>query len=191
MKNRVETESANGGVQIYHERQEKELCAIHAMNNLFQRKAFVQKDIDKLCYQLSPSTFFNPHRSMFGTGNYDVNVIMAAMESQGHEVIWFDKRRNTDELQLENIEGFILNIPSDYKLGGLIPLSFNRKHWVAIRKIVDTYYNLDSKLKSPDSLGDSRKVLHYLQTQLLEKERELLIIVKPEIHKDGSWKRAT
>ena len=44
-------------------------------------------------HRLSPGTFFNPHRSMFGTGNYDINVIMSALQSKDQEVIWFDKRR--------------------------------------------------------------------------------------------------
>ena len=35
---------------IYHERQQKELCAMHALNNLFQvQGAFTKKDLDELC----------------------------------------------------------------------------------------------------------------------------------------------
>lgn len=47
MSNKVDTQS--GYNQIYHEKQVKELCAIHAINNLLQEKAFIQKDIDKIC----------------------------------------------------------------------------------------------------------------------------------------------
>lgn len=35
----------------------------------------------------------NPHRSVFGTGNYDVNVIMAALQSRELAAVWWDKRR--------------------------------------------------------------------------------------------------
>ena len=34
----------------YHERQVKQLCALHALNNLLQDKtAFRQKDLDDIC----------------------------------------------------------------------------------------------------------------------------------------------
>ena len=44
-------------------------------------------------FRLSPASFINPHRNMFGLGNYDVNVIMAALQKKGYETIWFDKRK--------------------------------------------------------------------------------------------------
>ena len=35
-----------------------------------------------------------PHKkSMLGNGNYDVNVIMAALQTRGFEAVWWDKRR--------------------------------------------------------------------------------------------------
>lgn len=81
--------------EIYHERQSKQLCALHALNNLFQDpKAFSKKDLDVICSELAPnSRLFNPHRSAFGLGCYDVNVIIAALSKKLFEVIWFDKRR--------------------------------------------------------------------------------------------------
>ena len=37
---------------VYHERQSKELCALHALNNLFQNeKAYTKKDLDDICYK--------------------------------------------------------------------------------------------------------------------------------------------
>ena len=47
--NRVNVE--NDG-SIYHEKQSKELCALHALNNLFQNeKAYTKKDLDDICYK--------------------------------------------------------------------------------------------------------------------------------------------
>lgn len=44
--------------------------------------------------RLSPSTAVTPHKkSMLGNGNYDVNVIMAALQTRGFEAVWWDKRR--------------------------------------------------------------------------------------------------
>lgn len=45
-------------------------------------------------YRLSPSTLVTPHKkNMLGNGNYDVNVIMAALQTRGFEAVWWDKRR--------------------------------------------------------------------------------------------------
>lgn len=82
-------------VVIYHERQSKQLCALHALNNLFQDpRAFKKQDLDAICKELSPeSRIFNPHRSIFGLGCYDVNVIISALSDRDYDVVWFDKRK--------------------------------------------------------------------------------------------------
>jgi len=60
---------------IYHEKQSKQLCALHTLNNLFQKNAFNKSNLDDLCLQLSPNTWVNPHRSVFGLGNYDIKYV--------------------------------------------------------------------------------------------------------------------
>ncbi|XP_039560550.1 josephin-2-like, partial [Passer montanus] len=67
----------------YHERQRRQLCALHALNSLLQRPWLSQASADRLCQRLAPRSWPNPHRSPLGTGNYDVNVVMAALGSQG------------------------------------------------------------------------------------------------------------
>nr|XP_054763553.1 josephin-1-like [Lytechinus pictus] len=87
---------------IYHEKQRWELCALHALNNVFQdAKAFNKQSMDELCQSLSPGTVLNPHKSMLGLGNYDVNVIMAAVQRRECEAVWWDKRRSLEQLELE------------------------------------------------------------------------------------------
>lgn len=107
------------GNAIYHERQIRELCALHALNNLFQGKfsridfvtpenaynssfywfiwtakgTFTKSELDDICVQLSPDEWINPHKSMLGLGQYDVNVIMSALQLKGYDAIWFDKRK--------------------------------------------------------------------------------------------------
>ena len=69
------------------------LCAVHSLNNLFQdRNAYSKEDLDAISYQLSPDNFVNPHKNMLGLGNYDVNVVMAALQMKDYEAVWFDKR---------------------------------------------------------------------------------------------------
>ena len=80
-------------MEIYHERQRLMLCAVHSLNNLFQdRNAYSKEDLDAISYQLSPDAFVNPHKNMLGLGNYDVNVMMVALQQKNYEVVWFDKR---------------------------------------------------------------------------------------------------
>ena len=69
------------------------LCAVHSLNNLFQdRNAYSKEDLDAISYQLSPDSFVNPHKNMLGLGNYDVNVMMIALQQKNYEVVWFDRR---------------------------------------------------------------------------------------------------
>ena len=91
--------------------------------------------------------------------------------------------RNIDRLQLDNILGFILNVPTDFSWG-VVHLPVYRKHWIAIREINDTYYNLDSKLNAPQKIKD---VLVFLKEQIESKEKELLLVVSSEISEAGTW----
>ncbi|KAF6288250.1 Josephin domain containing 2 [Rhinolophus ferrumequinum] len=79
---------------VYHERQRLELCAIHALNNVLQQQLFSQEAADEICKRLAPDCRLNPHRSLLGTGNYDVNVIMAALQGLGLAAVWWDRRRS-------------------------------------------------------------------------------------------------
>lgn len=38
-------------VRIYHEKQVKELCALHALNNLFQEPFYTKTMLDDLCVE--------------------------------------------------------------------------------------------------------------------------------------------
>ncbi len=82
----------------------------------------------------------NPHRSILGRGNYNINVIMKAVQLNGFEALWFDKRRPITILNLIKVKGFILNVPSDFKIAGIISLPWERKHWIAVTKINDGIY---------------------------------------------------
>jgi len=187
--NRVAADMRRGSNDIYHEKQVKQLCALHALNNLFQtRDAFSKSELDEICESLSPDVWINPHKSLLGLGNYDVNVIMAALQRKGCEAVWFDKRKPPECLQLNHICGFILNVPSDYRLGFVL-FSLKRRHWVAIRQVGGTYYNLDSKLEAPHVIGQDNELLEYLREQLGSKEKELFVVVTKEVEKKHLWEK--
>ena len=89
-------------------------------------------------------------------------------------------------LSLDLIEGFILNIPTDYKLG-MVKFPIRRKHWIAIRQIGQHYYNLDSKLEGPEVIGGRSELVQYLGEQVKSNEKELLLVVSTEIAQEGTW----
>jgi hypothetical protein len=50
--NNEELIDSNGlTVSIYHEKQVKEMCALHALNNLFQENFFSKSILDKICLE--------------------------------------------------------------------------------------------------------------------------------------------
>lgn len=68
---------------VYHEKQARQLCALHALNNLFQGdQSYTKSELDDICNNLTPNVWINPHRSVLGLGNYDINVIMTALQKE-------------------------------------------------------------------------------------------------------------
>lgn len=72
--------------------------------------------------------------------------------------------RSVTSLNLKSIFGFILNVPSDFKILGMFGLPLGQKHWIAIKWIEDeldlsggSYFNLDSNLKYPEQIGNVSK----------------------------------
>jgi josephin len=176
-------------VNIYHEKQSRQLCALHVLNNLFQDPhAFTKADLDAICTRLSPNTWVNPHKSMIGLGNYDVNILMTGLQDWGYKTIWFDKRKSVETIQFENVYGFILNVPSNYKVFGVMPIPYNNKHWLAIKHFNNKgYYNLDSNLSKPLHIGEKQELIELLRTELSSSEKELLLVVREETKTDQLW----
>uniref|UniRef100_A0A183BLX4 ubiquitinyl hydrolase 1 n=1 Tax=Globodera pallida TaxID=36090 RepID=A0A183BLX4_GLOPA len=153
---------------IYHEKQKKQLCLLHALNNLFQREEFGRQELDEICEKFDDSKWFNAHRSWIGLGNYDANVLLCALQSRGLVGRWFDKRLSASRIRRDAIVAYVFNIPS---AGFFIPILRGR-HWFG-----PNYYNLDSKLACPTLINDD--IVRYMDT-LLAEGNELLLIVSPE-----------
>ena len=76
-----------------------------------------------------------------------------------------------------------------------VSLPFPGKHWVAIRRVGDTYYDLDSKHREPLVIGKSDSdLLNFLGAWLngdgAKKDRrtELLLVLTAEAFQAGSWR---
>ncbi|CRK88472.1 CLUMA_CG002217, isoform A [Clunio marinus] len=163
---------------IYHEKQSRMLCAVHCLNNLFQSRWITKDKMDQICANLSPGDYINPHKSLLGLGNYDVNAIMLALEEKSMQLNWFDKRKeiSASSLELTKSFGFILNIPSDYTIA-FITLPLKSRHWICIKKMADEkFYNLDSKLERPKCIGSEEDFVQYLQNEMKSNDKELFLV---------------
>ncbi|XP_062085142.1 josephin-like protein [Humulus lupulus] len=168
---------ASNNPQIYHERQKLQFCLLHSLNNLFQKKdTFTRASLNGIAENLvldeaekrtwTPlSVLFKPHHNTF-TGNYDINVLIAALEGKGKNLVWHDRRNGASSIDLDEPEedalmGIVLNIPVK-RFGGLC----NSRHWVTLRKIGGTWYNLDSDLASPMAFKDTVEVRNFLDSMI-------------------------
>ncbi|XP_017489474.1 PREDICTED: josephin-like protein [Rhagoletis zephyria] len=178
--------------KIFHEKQLRQMCALHSLNNLFQRAdAFSKQELDRIASSLAPnSSLFNPHMSPFGFGNYDINVVQMALQEKNFEAIWFNKSKDPSILNLEAIFGFILNIPNENDLWKSIATLFtaSKRHWITLKAVNSLFYNLDSKLKEPALIGTAHHLVTYLRRSLTaENNVEVFVIVSKEVAQDGSW----
>lgn len=98
--------------------------------------------------------------------------------------------RDPSCINTSNVLGFILNVPSDCKLGFVV-LPFRRRHWIAVRKIHSFFWNLDSKLNAPERIGDDFQLLNYLNNLLKSNDVELLVVVSSEVEKSKKWLKET
>lgn len=146
---------------LYHEKQSLQRCALHTLNNLFQRKEFQKADLDVIAYELSPGSFVCPHKSMFGTGNYDVNVLMAALMTRHMVTKWWDRRNDPAEMEMEGLFGLIVNRRT-LTLFGL----WESKHWFAIVNVDGEFYDLNSNLTEPRKFDSKEEMIVFMRKEL-------------------------
>ncbi|CAL8102247.1 unnamed protein product [Calicophoron daubneyi] len=181
---------------IYHEKQSRMLCALHALNNVLQDKIFSKNSLDEIADNLCPSALLNPHKNFLGLGNYDANVLVLALQQCGYDIVWCDKRKTVREhnLDMDNILGFILNTLCRRHVF-TVPLPYAGSHWISFRRLtingVTQYYNLDSKLRSPQAIASSdSEFLDYIEGRLREfPETQLLFVVSQDVLQQRSWTR--
>lgn len=150
--------------------------------NFLVKGEFTKQTMDMICSSLSPDDYINPHKSVLGLGNYDVNAIMIALETKLKTLIWFDKRKeiSSSSLELDRAFGFILNIPSDFTFG-FLTLPIKSRHWICIKKMSDDkYYNLDSKLDRPKCIGSEDDFVKYLQDEMRNNDKELFLVFQKD-----------
>ena len=167
---------------MYHERQRLSLCGVHAVNNLLQEHHYGKADFDRVCEELAPGEWINPHRSMLRIGNFDVNVLMVLLERAGMTVQWQDGRKELETTQLEEygrdaaVFGLIVNLPSTSLWGRLT----KGRHWLTLlwQPSSNQWVNLDSDLKEPFELGDMDACVQKVKEWRVKQECHVLLVKK-------------
>lgn len=183
-------ESGGGGgscSKVYHERQRMQFCLLHALNNLMQEKeSFTRAELDGISENLAlndpnkdkwtPLSFiWKPHHNAL-TGNYDVNVLIAALEGRKKKVVWHDHRKDASliDLDAEALVGLMINAPVR-RFRGL----WSGRHWVAIRSVDGIWFNLDSDLSSAKQFQGKEQLIAFLDS-VLSQGGELMIVLQDE-----------
>jgi josephin len=120
------------------------------------------------------SVLFKPHHNAM-TGNYDINVLIAALEGKGKNVVWHDRRNGATLINLDasddTLMGVVLNV-SVRKFGGI----WKSRHWVTLKKIDGVWHNLDSDLLAPETFKDAEEVREFLD-HIIDRGGEVLLVM--------------
>ena len=49
--------------------------------------------------------------------------------------------------------------------------------------------NLDSKLDQPEPIGDEHSLTQFLHSELSEGDKELFLVLRPDVYRDSTWKK--
>ncbi|KAF6160446.1 hypothetical protein GIB67_019215 [Kingdonia uniflora] len=115
-----------------------------------------------------------------------INVLIAAVEGKGKEVVWHDRRNGADTIGLDDgsdvmLMGIVLNIPVKKFVG-----IWRGRHWVTLRRIEGVWYNLDSDLVDPYSFKDTREVKDFIDYVIRSGGEALFVF-----HKNGNKDQET
>lgn len=133
---------------LYHETQSWRRCAVHAANNVLQQRAFTVDDFERIANALYTSSssngssngygYFrrNPHRSFWRLGDYDANVLIAALNERGYDAVFVDRRsaeRAAEQTERDATVGLLLNIVSN-SVWNLFGALGDGRHWLAVAR---------------------------------------------------------
>lgn len=164
---------------IYHERQVRSLCGMHAVNNMLQKTAFepaelltIEEDLERQQECLEPLSFAKIMRYMYkcrGASDFSVQAIELALQAQGLCLNWFDRRHGLSRLELDDpsLVGVIVNVEGETKQDYFT--TETERHWFSVRRFADdVFYNLDSLLTDPERLGDIAETTRWLEGELAD-----------------------
>jgi josephin len=136
-----------------------QLCLVHAINMMLGAPKVNKTELDQVCEALSPSVWWNPHRSFLGLGNFDANVAMVVFDKFGYESSFFDSRQPVKNLPFQECTGLLLNVKGSRFLPG-------SRHWIVCKETEGSWYLLDSKNEGPERINEIRtKIQSHTEAQ--------------------------
>lgn len=153
---------------VYHEKQSRWRCGLHAVNALLRRKAFTPTSLDEIADSLvfeDRQSWFNPHRSALGLGDYDANVLLIALERQGLSSKWVSNKDEIREfLRKDTLSGFLVNVKVNQWIHKVLRLVIEAgRHWVAVVRYPHGYFLVDSKAQAPSKFASEAELLVYME----------------------------
>lgn len=157
---------------MYHERQRRQLCGVHAINNLLQRAETNKEELDGIAKELTLTekrlldskaelSTMDGVSSRHGTpllGNYSLEVVQKALERRDVSLSWLSSgslqttsRGAFDEES--SVVGFVINtksVDSNYLLSMVLPK--NRRHWLAVPRLSSGESKGDNEATSPSHI---------------------------------------
>lgn len=185
--------SSPATISWYHEKQWLGHCAIHTLNNLFQRNWMTYSKMKTISTELYSNDqnsgilqqcSWNPYSSSIPyLGYFDIGCIVLALKEKDceiiHHIVLSSDVENLD-LSSELIIGLIINEANSSLFG-----FWNSRHWYAILIVRDHteasqqyYLNLDSELTSPQILLDENELKLFLQNEITTKQSQIFVVSK-------------
>ena len=134
---------------MYHERQTGNLCAIHALNNIIQRKEFNEEYFDQVANQINilGKTFDIEDGEEEG-GDYNISTIIAALQNRNFSIDQASEIVIERAVQQNTLE------PGRYLIG-------NGYHWIGLRRFSKNglLWNFDSLLPEPIEVTSLEDIL--------------------------------
>ena len=154
---------------IYHEQQQGQLCAQHALNNLLQQQLYSPIDLSDLGSQLdkqeSEFGLKDKNQNYDDSGYFSIQVMEQALMIWGIELVPFKSSLEFAQQIQQDIcssDGYICNL---------------NQHWYTLRRFGGSrarWYNLNSTLKTPAYVTET--YLELLLTQITEQGYSIYII---------------
>ena len=169
-------------MHIYHEKQQGNFCALHAINGLLQAPLYcleflisISQNLDEMELSLmeSPNNFQS--QNMDNSGNFSIQVIIEALAPYGLQLIRFfssDPRAISARHNTCNEEAFICH---------------RNKNWFTYRKIGDTWYYLNSMNSTPQQIKVNGTQLYpFSKPEFIDSFTDIFIVVAGNVHKEAT-----
>jgi len=103
---------------------------------------------------------------------------MMALQSKDLSSRWHDQRRKVTDINLHLCSGLLVNVEERGRI-------FNSHHWYTIRKIGQSYFDLDSKLQEPCCLGTQEEALRHLQQKQQQQMTQIIMVMANATIQEG------